>query len=145
MEKMKILLVDDEERLLSTTKKLFEKIGIEALTATSGREALNILSDSAVDVIFLDIKMPGMDGMETLQRIKKDHPLAEVIILTGHATMETAVEGLKLGALDYLIKPVSMKDFLGKAEEAFEKVTLQKRKIHSAQMADPASGQGELR
>ena len=145
MEKMKILLVDDEERLLSTTKKLFEKIGIEALTATSGREALDILSDSAVDVIFLDIKMPGMDGMETLQRIKKDYPLSEVIILTGHATMETAVEGLKLGALDYLIKPVSMKDFLGKAEEAFEKVTLQKRKIHSAQMAESSGGQGELR
>lgn len=141
---MKILLVDDEERLLSTTRKLFEKIGIEALTATSGREALDILSEREVDVIFLDIKMPGMDGMETLQRIKKDYPLSEVVILTGHATMETAVEGLKLGASDYLIKPVSMKDFLGKAEEAFEKVALQKRKIHSAQMAESSDGQGEL-
>lgn len=144
MEKMKILLVDDEERLLSTTKKLFEKIGIEALTATSGAEALELLKANEAHVIFLDIKMPGMDGMETLQRIKKDHPLSEVIILTGHATMETAVEGLKLGALDYLIKPVSMKDFLGKAEEAFEKVTLQKQKIHTARMAE-AGGQGELR
>lgn len=145
MEQLKILLVDDEERLLSTTKKLFEKIGIQALTAASGKEALEVLTNNEVHVIFLDLKMPGMDGMETLQRIKKDYPLSEVIILTGHATMETAVEGLKLGALDYLIKPVSMKDFLGKAEEAFEKVTLQKQKIHSASMADATGGQGELR
>jgi DNA-binding NtrC family response regulator len=144
MEHLKILLVDDEERLLSTTKKLFEKIGIQALTATSGKEALEVLETCEVHVIFLDLKMPGMDGMETLQRIKKDHPLSEVIILTGHATMETAVEGLKLGALDYLIKPVSMKDFLGKAEAAFEKVTLQKQKIHSARMADATAGQGNL-
>lgn len=144
MEQLKILLVDDEERLLSTTKKLFEKIGIKALTATSGQEALKILETQDVNVIFLDIKMPGMDGMETLQRIKKNYPLIEVIILTGHATMETAVEGLKLGARDYLIKPVSMKDFLSKAEEAFETVTLQKQKIQSARMADAAKGQGEL-
>ena len=144
MEQMRILLVDDEERLLSTTKKLFEKLGIETRTATSGAEALDVLKSYEAHVIFLDIKMPGMDGMETLQHIKKDYPISEVIILTGHATMETAVEGLKLGALDYLIKPVSMKDFLGKAEEAFEKVTLQKKKIHSARMAESA-GQGELR
>jgi len=140
MENMKILLVDDEERLLSTTKKLFDKIGIEALTAGSGQDALDVLDSRDVDVVFLDIKMPGMDGMETLQRIKKNYPLIEVIILTGHATMETAVEGLKLGALDYLIKPVSMKDFLSKAEEAFEKVLLQKQKIHSARRAEASSG-----
>ncbi len=143
MEQPKILLVDDEERLLSTTKKLFEKIGIEALTAISGNEALRILETREVDVIFLDIKMPGMDGMETLKRIKKNHPLTEVIILTGHATMETAVEGLKLGARDYLIKPVSMKDFLEKAEEAFEKVTRQRRKIRSAAMAEKESDKSE--
>jgi len=136
MEQMKIMLVDDEERLLSTTKKLFEKIGIDVLTSTSGKEALELLKTEEVHVIFLDIKMPGMDGMETLQCIKKDHPLIEVIILTGHATTESAVEGLKLGALDFLIKPVSMKDFLRKAEEAFEKVTLHKQKILSARMSD---------
>ena len=145
MKQLRILLVDDEERLLSTTRKLFEKIGIEAFTATSGQAALELLREKDVDVIFLDIKMPGMDGMETLQRIKKDYPLVEVIILTGHATMETAVEGLKLGALDYLIKPVSMKDFLKKAEEAFEKVSRQKQKIHSAQMAESSEGQGGFR
>jgi DNA-binding NtrC family response regulator len=140
MEQMRIMLVDDEERLLSTTKKLFEKIGIDVLTATSGKEALELLSTEEVHVIFLDIKMPGMDGMETLQRVKKDFPLIEVIILTGHATMETAVEGLKLGALDFLIKPVSMKDILGKVEEAFDKVNRHRQKILSASMADAAEG-----
>jgi len=144
MKQMKILLVDDEERLLSTTKKLFEKIGIEAQTANSGKEALELLESSEVDVIFLDIKMPGMDGIETLERIKKKYPLTEVIILTGHANMETAVEGLKLGALDYLIKPVSMRDFLKKAEEGFEKVTLQKGKIRSARLAEVGGGQRKL-
>ncbi|MBI9078919.1 MAG: response regulator [Pseudodesulfovibrio sp.] len=133
---MKIMLVDDEERLLSTTKKLFDKLGIDVLTSTSGKEALELLKTEEVHVIFLDIKMPGMDGMETLQCIKKNHPLIEVVILTGHATTESAVEGLKLGALDFLIKPVSMKDFLRKAEEAFEKVILHKQKILSARMAD---------
>ncbi len=93
MEQMKIMLVDDEERLLSTTKKLFEKMGIDVFTSTSGNGALELLRTEKVHVIFLDIKMPGMDGMETLQRIKKDYPLIEVIILTGHATMESAVEG----------------------------------------------------
>jgi DNA-binding NtrC family response regulator len=136
MEQMKIMLVDDEERLLSTTKKLFDKLGIDVLTSTSGKEALELLKTEEVHVIFLDIKMPGMDGMETLQCIKKNHPLIEVVILTGHATTESAVEGLKLGALDFLIKPVSMKDFLRKAEEAFEKVILHKQKILSARMAD---------
>ena len=118
----------------------FEKIGINVLTATSGKEALELLKTEEVHVIFLDIKMPGMDGMETLQCIKKDYPLIEVIILTGHATTESAVEGLKLGALDFLVKPVSMKDFLRKAEGAFEKVILHKKKIISASMADAAEG-----
>jgi DNA-binding NtrC family response regulator len=140
MEQMRIMLVDDEERLLSTTKKLFEKIGIDVLTATSGKDALELLKSEEVHVVFLDIKMPGLDGMETLQIIKKDFPLIEVIILTGHATMETAVEGLKLGALDFLIKPVSMKDILGKVEEAFDKVNRHRQKILSASMADAAEG-----
>ncbi|SDL58141.1 Response regulator receiver domain-containing protein [Maridesulfovibrio ferrireducens] len=140
MEQMKIMLVDDEERLLSTTKKLFEKMGIDVFTSTSGKDALELLRTEDVHVIFLDIKMPGMDGMETLQRIKKDYPLIEVIILTGHATMESAVEGLKLGAMDFLVKPVSMKDILGKVEEAFEKVSRHKKKILSARMADVVEG-----
>jgi DNA-binding NtrC family response regulator len=121
-EQMTILLVDDEERLLETTKKLFEKMNIRVFTAQSGKQALGTVEKNGVDVVFLDVKMPGFDGMKTLREIKRISPLAEVIILTGHATMEDAVEGLKLGAMDFLIKPLSMKELLEKAEEAFEKV-----------------------
>lgn len=105
MEKMKILLVDDEERFLQTTKKLLEKKGIDAMTATSGEAALDMLDTSIVHVVILDVKMPGMDGIETLRLIKSRHPLVEVIMLTGHATVESAVDGLKSGATDYVMKP----------------------------------------
>ncbi|WP_243545380.1 response regulator [Pseudodesulfovibrio tunisiensis] len=132
MEAMKIMLVDDEERLLQTTKKLFNKMGIEVITTTNGEEAVDLINKENIHVVFMDIKMPGIDGMETLRKIKKENPLVEVIILTGHATMESAVEGLKLGAMDYLIKPLSMKNFLEKAEDAFEKVKRQKQKILKA-------------
>ncbi len=121
-ETMTILLVDDEKRLLETTKKIFEKMGINVVTAKNGKEALEIVSTRPIDVIFLDVKMPGFDGMKALREIKRTNPLTEVIILTGHASMEDAVEGLKQGAMDFLIKPLSIKELLKKAEEAFEKV-----------------------
>ncbi len=126
------MLVDDEERLLSTTKKLFEKLGFDVFTATSGKDALDLLDREEVHVVFLDIKMPGMDGIETLQQIKQKFPFVEVIILTGHASMEVAVEGLKLGAFDFLIKPVSMKELLENVEEASAKIQRQKQRIISA-------------
>ncbi|MFW5498577.1 MULTISPECIES: response regulator [unclassified Maridesulfovibrio] len=132
MRNTRIMLVDDEERLLCTTKKLFEKLGFEVLTCSSGKEALELLEQTDVHVVFLDIKMPGMDGIETLQRIKKKFPFVEVVILTGHASMEAAVEGLKLGAFDFLIKPVSMKELLENVEEASAKIRRQKQRFLSA-------------
>lgn len=134
-EMMTILLVDDEERLLETTKKLFEKMNIKVFTAQNGKDALNVVETMQVDVIFLDVKMPGFDGMRTLKEIKRSSPLTEVIILTGHATMEDAVEGLKLGAMDFLIKPLSMKEMLKKAEEAFEKVKRHNVLLESMKMS----------
>lgn len=134
-EMMTILLVDDEERLLETTKKLFEKMNIKVFTAQNGKDALNVVETMQVDVIFLDVKMPGFDGMRTLKEIKRNSPLTEVIILTGHATMEDAVEGLKLGAMDFLIKPLSMKEMLKKAEEAFEKVKRHNVLLESMKMS----------
>lgn len=135
-EQMTILLVDDEERLLETTKKLFEKMNIRVHTAPGGKQALEIVENNWVDVIFLDVKMPGVDGMTTLREIKRLNPLAEVIILTGHATMEGAVEGLSLGAMDFLVKPLSMKEMLGKAEEAFAKVRRHSDLLRSVENAD---------
>jgi len=133
MEKMQLMMVDDEERFLSTTKKLLARKGYDALTATSGAEALEMLASHPVDVVILDVKMPGMDGMETLKEMKRRFPLVEVIMLTGHATVESAVEGLKSGATDYLVKPTDIDELLEKATEAFEKRRHIEEKIRVAQ------------
>ncbi len=133
MVKMRIMLVDDEERFLQTTQKLLAKNGIEALTASSGRECLEKLDQELVHVVILDVKMPGMDGVETLKKIKQRHPRIEVIMLTGHATAESAVEGLKSGATDYLQKPTSIEDLIAKAEEAFSRHIAIEDKIRLAE------------
>ncbi|MFH1241394.1 MAG: response regulator [Pseudomonadota bacterium] len=133
MEEMKIMLVDDEERFLSTTKKLLARHGYDAFTATSGAEALEKLRSHNIHVVILDVKMPGMDGIATLKRIKSEFPLVEVIMLTGHATVESAVDGLKSGATDYLMKPTDVGELLEKAEEAFEKRQRLEEKIRVAQ------------
>ena len=130
---MKMMLVDDEERFLATTQKLLSRKGYDVATATSGAEALERLKSQNIHVVILDVKMPGMDGMETLKAIKSQYPLVEVIMLTGHATVESAVEGLKSGATDYLMKPTDIGDLIGKAEEAFAKRQLLEEKIRVAQ------------
>lgn len=133
MEKMKLMLVDDEERFLSTTKKLLSRKGYDVFTATSGVDALENLRTHNIHVVILDVKMPGMDGIETLKTIKSTYPLVEVIMLTGHATVESAVDGLKSGATDYLMKPTDVQDLIEKAEQAFEKRQLLEEKIRVAQ------------
>ena len=133
MEEMRIMLVDDEERFLSTTRKLIEKKGTPVVTATSGMEALEKLRMETVHVVILDVKMPGMDGIETLKEIKRQFPLVEVIMLTGHGTVESAVDGLKSGATDYLTKPTDINELLNKAQEAFEKRQRLEEKIRVAQ------------
>jgi DNA-binding NtrC family response regulator len=133
MEKPIILLVDDEERFLVTTRKVLDKKGYEVLTAASGAGALSTLGEKIVDVVILDVKMPGMDGIATLKEIKRRHPLVEVIMLTGHGTLESAVEGLKCGATDYLTKPSDIGELLVKVEEAFEKKQGLEEKIRRAQ------------
>lgn len=133
MEKMKMMLVDDEERYLQTTKKLLEKKGYQVLTAQSGKEALETLKLQNIHVVILDVKMPGMDGNETLRAIKTLYPLVEVIMLTGHATVDSAIDGLKSGACDYLMKPADIDDIIGKAVEAFEKRQRLEDKIRLAQ------------
>ena len=133
MEKMKIMLVDDEERFLLTTGKLLARKGFDVLTASSGEQCLEMLSGNIVHVVILDVKMPGINGLETLQEIKRKHPLIEVIMLTGHATVESAVEGLRSGAIDYLMKPVSVDDLIIMAESAFARRQIIEKKIRSAQ------------
>jgi DNA-binding NtrC family response regulator len=133
MEKMKLMLVDDEERFLSTTEKLLSRKGFSVETAGGGAEALEKLEKGTFHVVVLDVKMPEMDGIETLKQIKQRFPLVEVIMLTGHATVESAVDGLKSGATDYLMKPTDIDDLVAKAEEAFEKRQRLEEKIRLAQ------------
>lgn len=133
MDKMKLMLVDDEERLLSSIAKLLSKKGIDVVTATSGAEAIEKLKHQTIHVVILDVKMPGMDGNETLVEIKRLFPMVEVIMLTGHATVESAVDGLKFGATDYLMKPIGIDELIQKAEEAFEKRVRLEEKIRIAQ------------
>lgn len=133
MVKMRIMLVDDEERFLKTTQKLLAKHGHDASTAASGEECLRKLQQELVHVVILDVKMPGMDGVETLKLIKQRFPLVEVIMLTGHATAESAVEGLKSGATDYLVKPADIEVLITKAEEAFNKRMALESKIKLAE------------
>ena len=133
MKAMKIMLVDDEERFLSTTKKLLTRKGIDVVTAASGADALEMLKKMHIHVVILDVKMPGMDGNETLKEIRREFPLVEVIMLTGHATVESAIDGLKSGATDYLMKPTDIDDLMAKARKAFQTRLLMEEKIQMAQ------------
>lgn len=129
MSNVQLLIVDDEERFLKTTGVLMEKRGVRTKSASSGTEALRIIDESPVDVVVLDVKMPGMDGVETLKRIKRNYPLIEVIMLTGHGSVDSAVKGLRMGAYDYVMKPCDIPDLLEKIEDAYRKKQAMEDKI----------------
>jgi DNA-binding NtrC family response regulator len=129
-----VLLVDDEVPFVDTMTKRLTKRNLTILTAYSGPEALDVLKQKHVDVVILDVKMPGMDGIETLREIKKAYPLVEVIMLTGHATIETGIEGMKLGAFDYLMKPCDIEILLAKVQEAKSKKASHEEKITQARI-----------
>jgi DNA-binding NtrC family response regulator len=122
------LIVDDEEDFRETLVKRLTKRGLKVSGAESGLRALEMLEAEAYDVIVLDVKMPGLDGIETLREIKKKSPLTEVILLTGHASMESGIEGMKSGAFDYIMKPVNIDDLLEKMRQAFERKAVQAEK-----------------
>ncbi len=127
-----VLIVDDEARFLKTTQVLLEKEGYKVYTAEDGYQGLSAIQDKRVDVVILDVKMPGIDGVDVLRRIKADHPLVEVLMLTGHATMETAIDGLKLGAFDYLTKPCDLSVLKEKINAAHDKRAAALEKIQKA-------------
>lgn len=134
MPSAKILLIDDEEAFLSVIKRRLEKRGFLTLEALSGPEGIQVLQDNLdVDVVILDVKMPGMDGIQALKEIKRQFPLLEVIMLTAHGTMESAVEGMNLGAFDYLMKPYEMPDMSDKIERATKKKREFQQKIMEAE------------
>jgi DNA-binding NtrC family response regulator len=124
-----VLLVDDEEEFLETLVKRMKKRNVNATGVKSGEEALELLDQHPVDVVVLDVRMPGMDGIEALKEIKRRHPLIEVIMLTGHASVEVAVQGMELGAFDYLMKPIDIDELLYKLEDAYKNKLIQEEKL----------------
>ncbi len=125
-----IMLVDDEVPFVETMTKRLATRNIQILKAFSAEEALETLkANQNLDVIVLDIKMPGMDGIEALRLIKSEYPLIEVIMLTGNATIQSAIDGMKLGAYDFLKKPCDIDELVSKVKEATEKKQLHEKKI----------------
>jgi DNA-binding NtrC family response regulator len=128
-----IMLVDDETVFVETMAKRLAARNMKVIKAFSGEEGLEKLkANPELDVVVLDIKMPGMDGIEALKEIKKMSPLTEVVMLTGHATIELGIEGMKLGAHDFLTKPCDIEEIALKIEEAVQKKQQQEDKIREA-------------
>ncbi len=132
MKQFNVLIVDDEDEFRELTIKRLTKKGLNVEGAESGKKALEILKTGRIDVVVLDVKMPGMDGIETLHHIRNLQPLVEVLLLTGHASVESGIEGMKLGAFDYLMKPIELEPLLEKLNDAYEKKRLHEEKIEQA-------------
>ena len=132
-----LLLVDDEIPFVEAMTKRLIRRDFSVSSAFSGDDALKHLEkNSDVEVVILDVKMPGRDGIETLKNIKVKYPLVEVIMLTGHGTIESAIDGMKLGAFDYLLKPCDMDQLVAKAGEAAKKKRKHNEKIIEAQLKE---------
>ena len=131
MTPCRVLLVDDEVDFVRAVAKRLKRNKLCVEGVHSGADALRHLADNPTDVVVLDVKMPGMDGIEALRRIKAQQPLVEVIMLTGHASVEAAIGGMELGAFDYLMKPVEFDELLYKIQDAHGKKSLEEAKIRS--------------
>lgn len=128
MDQIRLLLVDDEEDFLDLFVKRFSKKGFSVHGVNRGLEALKYLEGNKVDVIILDVKMPGMDGIETLKEIKKRYSVVEVIMLTGHGSIESGIQGMSYGAYDYVMKPFDTDDLIKKINEAYDRKCINEQK-----------------
>lgn len=129
------MLVDDEKDFVEILCLRLKENGETVIAAYNGSECLKTLEKKEIDVIILDVKMPGMDGIETLKEIKKNYPLVEVIMLTGHGTIQAAVEGMKLGAFDFLLKPADFDELTDKLNKARQRKKEQMERISKAESA----------
>ncbi len=129
MEPFSVLLVDDDRDFLDTLVERLRMREIKVDGVYSGEAALEYLDKKTVDVIVLEVRMPEMSGIKTLKGIKKRNTLIEVIMLTGHANMGVAIESMELGAFDYLLKPIEIDALLYKIQDAFQKKSIQEKKI----------------
>jgi DNA-binding NtrC family response regulator len=128
-----IMIVDDEKDFVEMLGLRLKEKGENVVTAYNGNECLKALETTDVDVIILDVKMPGMNGIDTLKEIKKKQPLVEVIMLTGHGTIQTAIDGMKIGAFDFLLKPADFDELLDKITSARQRKKEQMERIRNAE------------
>ena len=129
----KVLLVDDEKDFVEVLAERLESRGFEVRQAFNGEEAINLLNQQDADVVILDVLMPGKDGVQTLSEIKQMKPLTEVIMLTGYGTIDTAIQGMKFGAYDYLMKPTETEDLVTKINKAYKLKAEHEERIRQAE------------
>ena len=134
MDFLRVLVVDDEEDFLETLVIRLSKRNIDPTGCRSGEEALETMREKPFDVVIMDVRMPGMNGIEVLRRIKEKYPRPEVIMLTGHASVGTGIEGIKLGAFDYLLKPVEIEQLVVKIRQAHEKIIREEKQKQEAEL-----------
>jgi two-component system, OmpR family, response regulator len=128
MDRFSVLVVDDEVDFVETIVKRLTDKGLDAAGVFRGKEALDLLNERDFDVCILDVRMPGMDGIETLREMKKKRPGMEVIMLTGHGSVESGIQGLQLGAYNYVMKPVPFKDLLAQLSLAYERKLIEQER-----------------
>ena len=121
MENLRVLVVDDEADFLETIVLRLQRRKIDATGVDGGKKALEIVENERFDVVVLDFLMPGIDGIETLKLLKKRKPFIEVIILTGHGSVESGLQGMQFGAFDYIMKPADLDELLEKIQQAYER------------------------
>jgi len=136
MEEFRVLVVDDEKDFLETFVNRLRKRNLDVTGVESGEKAIELMDKHLFDVVILDVKMPGMDGVDTLIEMKAKRPLMEVIMLTGHASVESGIEGMKLGAFDYIMKPADINELIDKIRQANEKKLLHEEKIRQAKVKE---------
>jgi two-component system, OmpR family, response regulator CpxR len=140
--KIRVLLVDDEKDFIDVLAERLEARDFTTSRAYSGDEAMKLVREKDVDVVLLDVQMPAKDGVTVLREIKAFNPLVEVIMLTGHSTVESAVEGMKIGAFDYLLKPTETKDLVEKIVLSYKRKSEQETRIRQAEIERILSRKG---
>jgi DNA-binding NtrC family response regulator len=140
--KADVLLVDDEEQFLKVLSKRLEGRGMKVDTSVSGEDALNRVKGKEFDAIILDLAMPGMSGIETLKRIRSENPDVQIIMLTGHGTVETGIEAMKAGAVDFLEKPADLNKIMEKIGEAKRKRIILFEKKHEEHIKEILKSKG---
>ncbi len=137
--KARLLIVDDEEQFVEAFSERLSMRNYEVTTSLTGEDAIEKITNYNFDVVILDVRLPGIDGTDVLREIKNLKPLTEVIMLTGHGTVEMAIEGMKLGAFDFLMKPSETEDLIRKIDKAHDRKAEQEDRIRSAKLSGFAS------